>query len=206
MDSETSDIQQMLQLAASGDSAATASLLVSQRQRLKRMVEVRLDRRVAGRVDPSDVVQDVLMKAAGELPAYLRERAVPFYPWLRRLAWQHLVDLHRRHVISQKRSVLREEQLQLSDNSTIELAQRLIAPQSTPSGVAVKRELSQRLRGAMTQLKDSEREVLILKYLEQLSSAEIADVMGLAQRTIQAQHRQALEKLHRALGESDPCR
>ena len=110
MNVDSSDVERLLGQVAAGDSDAVEALLQSQRRRLKRMISIRMDRRIAQRVDPSDVVQDVLAKAAAQLPAYLREQPIPFYPWLRRIAWQQLVDLHRRHLTSQKRTVLREQQ------------------------------------------------------------------------------------------------
>ena len=105
----TPDTDELLGLAADGDAAARADLLARHRSRLRRMVAYRLDRRLAARVDPSDVVQEVLAEADRQLDHYLRERPLPFYPWLRRLAWERLVKLHNRHLGAQRRSVRREE-------------------------------------------------------------------------------------------------
>src|SRR4051794_11198000 len=95
---------------AGGDADARNRLLQRHRDRLKRMVAVRSDPRLAARVDPSDVVQEALADAAGKLDGYLRDRPLPFYPWLRRLAAERLVALHRRHVQARRRSVTREEE------------------------------------------------------------------------------------------------
>src|SRR5262245_17814507 len=121
------DTDQLLDRAGSGDDAARGQLLTRHRDRLRKMVAFHLDRRVAARVDPSDVVQEALADAARELSDYLRRRHVPFYPWLRQLAWDRLVELHRRHVRAGKRSVTREEPgvLALPDESAVELAGRL---------------------------------------------------------------------------------
>ena len=81
------DTEELLRQAGQGDEPARQQLLVRHRDRLKRMVAVRLDPRLAVRVDPSDVVQEALLDAAQKLDGYLRDRPVPFYPWLRRLAW-----------------------------------------------------------------------------------------------------------------------
>src|SRR3954471_13423303 len=102
------DTGELLDRAAAGDTPARQQLLARHRDRLRRMVAVRLDPRVAARVDPSDVVQEALLEAARKLPDYLRERPVPFYPWLRRLAWEHLLKLHQRHLAA-KRDAAREE-------------------------------------------------------------------------------------------------
>src|SRR5262245_11737749 len=122
-----SDTDELLDLAASGDSAARQRLLTKHRDRLRKMVAYHLDRRLAARVDPSDVVQEALAKAAVELSDYLMRRPVPFYPWLRQLAWDRLIDLHRKHVIADRRSVRREEPglFELPDESAVELASRL---------------------------------------------------------------------------------
>src|SRR3954449_6327982 len=111
------DTDQLLASASQGDATARNRLLERHRPRLKRMVAVRLDRRLAARVDPSDVVQEALAEAARLLPGYLQERPVSFYPWLRRLAWERLVKLHRRHVAAGKRSVAREAASALLDES-----------------------------------------------------------------------------------------
>src|ERR1700757_2715447 len=87
----------------------SGELLDRHRDRLRRMVAVRLDPRLAAGVDPSDVVQEALAKADAKLDRYLRERPLPFYPWLRQLAQERLIDLHRRHVQARRRSVTREE-------------------------------------------------------------------------------------------------
>src|SRR5262245_51459031 len=102
------DTDALLEAAGHGDRDARSRLLERHRPRLKRMVAVRLDRRLAARLDPSDVVQDSLLDAANRLDDYLRDRPIPFYPWLRRLAWERVVDAYRRHVVSGRRGVGRE--------------------------------------------------------------------------------------------------
>src|SRR5262245_57708475 len=103
------DTEELLRRAGLGARAATGDLLQRHRTRLRRVVGVRMDRRLAARVDPSDVVQEALTDAAHRLPGYLRDRPVPFFVWLRRLAWDRLAALHRTHVHTARRSVAREE-------------------------------------------------------------------------------------------------
>src|SRR5262249_28657392 len=100
-----SDTEQLLDAAARGDGLARGRLLERHRQRLKRRAAVRLDRRLAARVDASDVVQETLADAAARLDGYLRDRPLPFYPWLRRLAEERLADVHRGHLRAGRRSV-----------------------------------------------------------------------------------------------------
>src|SRR4051794_39451684 len=103
------DTEELLARAGRGDRSARGELLARHRARLERMVGFRLDRRLAARVDPSDVVQEALTEAAGRLSDYLRQRPLPFYPWLRQFAADRLVELRRQHLQAAKRSVLREE-------------------------------------------------------------------------------------------------
>src|SRR5262245_24069354 len=107
--SPADDTDALLARATAGDPEAAQQLLARHRGRLGRMVAVRLDCRLAARVDPSDVVQEALMDAARKLPDYLRRRPLPFYPWLREIAWERLIKLHQQHLTAGKRSVLREQ-------------------------------------------------------------------------------------------------
>src|SRR5215471_20418277 len=103
------DTEMLMAQAAAGDREARDRLLERFRPRLRHLIGLRLDRRLAARLDPSDVVQESLAAAADKLDDYLRTRPVPFYPWLRGLALVRLVDMYRWHVSTGKRSVRREE-------------------------------------------------------------------------------------------------
>ena len=137
------DTEDLMRRAASGDSAATERLLSRHRDRLRRLVAVRLDRRLAARIDPSDVVQDALGDAVRKLPEYLLHPNAPFYPWLRQIACRRLLQVHRQHLQVKKRSILREEPLwaPVPDKSVFELADCLVASGTSPSGQFSKREL-----------------------------------------------------------------
>src|SRR5438132_202303 len=156
-----SDTETLLERAGGGDRAAREELLARFQGRLRQMVAFRLDRRVAARLDPSDVVQEALADAARKLSEYLQTRPLPFYPWLRQLAWQRLVELHRRHIYAQKRSVTREEvqSVPLTDESAMELAGRLMAGGS-PVGRLLREELRSRVHAVLEQLPPRDREVL----------------------------------------------
>jgi RNA polymerase sigma-70 factor (ECF subfamily) len=193
------DTDVLLEMARGGDAPAREQLLSRHRARLLRMVAVRLDRRLAARVDPSDVVQEALAEAARRMPEYLRDGPLPFYPWLRRLAWERLVKLHRRHR-ARKRSVLREEDWPLPDESAAELAQRLLASGTSPSRRIVRQELRERVRAALAELAARDREVLVLRYLEQLSTAETAAVLDISEGAVKVRHLRALERLRGLLG------
>src|SRR5580700_2161836 len=103
MEHQEIETEALIERAQKGDASAKQLLLANHRDRLRRMVAVHIDRRLAARVDPSDVVQEALAEAARKLPDYLRHRPLPFYPWLRRLAWERLMKLHQRHIVAAKR-------------------------------------------------------------------------------------------------------
>jgi RNA polymerase sigma-70 factor (ECF subfamily) len=201
MRSANPDTDDLIEQASQGDASAGQQLLARHYDRLRRMVAVRLDRRLAARLDPSDVVQESLAEAARLLPDYLRERPLPFYPWLRQLAGERLAKLHRRHLHAGKRDVRREEAQPLTDESARDLAQRLLASGLSPSNEMVRRELLVRVRAALQQLPERDREVLTLRYLEQMRTREIAEVLGVAEGTVKSRHVRALERLRDRLGD-----
>ncbi len=131
-DSET---EELMERAGRGDALARQELLVRHQARLRQMIAVRMDRRLGARLDPSDVVQEVFADACQKLSDYLQRRPLPFYPWLRQLAWERLVKLHQRHIQAQKRSTTREQHddPELSDESVLALANRLLASGSLRS-------------------------------------------------------------------------
>jgi RNA polymerase sigma-70 factor (ECF subfamily) len=184
----TPDTEQLLTQAKTGDRAAVNELMTRHRKRLRRMVAVRMDSRLARRVDPSDVVQDTLAEAAVKLPDYLQNRPIPFYPWLRQLAWNRLTDLYRFHVMGARRSLDREAEAEsaLSDASVVELAQRFAASGTSPSGDLLRRELRERVRSALEQLPTTFRELLVMRHLEQLSVREIAAITGMPEGTVKS--------------------
>jgi RNA polymerase sigma-70 factor (ECF subfamily) len=196
------DSEQLLRRAGQGDPLAGQQLLVQYRQRLRQMIAVRLDRRLAARIDPSDVVQETLGEAVQQLDAYLRQPPLPFYPWLRQLAWKRLTALYRRHIRAGKRSVCREEHgaPPLPDESALDLAGRLLARGSSPSARLRREELRGRVRAALAQLPEGDRELLVLRHLEQLATPEIAEVLGITEGAVYTRHLRALERLRGLLG------
>jgi len=167
------------------------------------MISVRMDPRLVARIDPSDVIQEAMADASRKLPEYLQQRRCAFYPWLRQIAWERLVQLHRRHVQAQRRSVTREARwnMNLSDASTMLLADRLAASGTSVGGRMVREELRQRVRRALDQLPPRDREVVVLRHLEQLSFKEIAAVLEISQAAAQSRYRRAVERLHDLLSD-----
>jgi RNA polymerase sigma-70 factor (ECF subfamily) len=199
------DSDELLEQASQGDAQARGMLLERHRGRLRRMVAWRLDRRLAARVDPSDVVLEVLAEADRKLERYLSERPMPFLAWLRQLAWEHLRGLHRRHVRAQKRSVRREEPgvLALPDESAAELAARLVDSASSPTQHVLREELRQRVREGLEKLPEADREVLVLRNLEELSVADTAAALGVSESAAKVRHLRALQRLRALLDEGN---
>jgi len=200
------DTEELLRRTGAGDRGARGALLERHRARLWRMIALRLDPRLAARVDPSDVVQDVLAEADRRLDRYVRKRPLPFYPWLRQLAVDRLADQHRRHLRAGRRSVAREEQepWSLPDASAAELMDRLLAPGDSPSAAVRKDEVRDRVRAALEAMAEQEREVLILRYLEQLSAREVGAVLGITEAAAKKRALRALLRLRELLKDLAP--
>ncbi len=192
------DTEELLQRAEQGDSSAKQLLLTRHRDRLRRMIAVRMDPRLAARIDPSDVVQEAAAEAARRFSDYLRRRDCAFYPWLRKIAWERLVQLHRQHIHAQKRSVKRELRwnMNLPDESVMQLADRLQASGTSPSRQMMRDEIRQRVRAALEQLTPQDREVVVLRHLEQLALKDVAAVLSISESAVQSRYRRAIERLH----------
>jgi RNA polymerase sigma-70 factor (ECF subfamily) len=203
MSSSKPEWEQLMERASGGDRLARQQLLAGQRDRLRQMIAARMDRRLVSRVDPSDVVQDVMATATRNLSDYFRQRPMPFYPWLRKLAWERLIELQRQHLVARKRSVGREEFgiPELPDESAAVLAERLLSRDTNPSDRLIHEEMKQRVRQALERLGPRDREVLVLRYLEQLSPTEVAAVLGIKEGAVKTRQTRALVRLGELLQE-----
>jgi RNA polymerase sigma-70 factor (ECF subfamily) len=206
MVAKNSQTDELLRIAAQGNPSAIRRLLQDHRSRLRKMVAIHLDRRLAARVDPSDVVQESLAEAAQRLPSYLKHPGVPFYPWLRQIAWEKLLDLRAYHVAAQKRSVKREDplDLELADESVVELADRFVAGGTSPSHRLMRNEQLERVRQGLALLMPQDREVLVLRYLEQLSVSEATAVLGISEAAFTKRHLRAIKRLRSVLDQGPP--
>jgi RNA polymerase sigma-70 factor (ECF subfamily) len=199
------DTEGLLVPAAEGDQVALQQLLDRHRARLRRMIAARLDRRLTARVDPSDVLQEALADAGQKLHQYVRERPLPFYPWLRRLAAERLALAHRRHIQVTGRTVRleRPDGPGLADSSDLLLIDRLVASGTSPTGKVRREELRQRVRSALSALDEGDREVLILRYLEGLPFADVAARLAITENAAKVRHFRALERMRARMdGES----
>lgn len=206
-DCDEREVEELLGRVAQGDPTATDALLNRYRQRLKQMVNVRMDERLAQRIDDSDVVQETLGEAYRRLPDYVRQRPIAFYPWLRAIAWNRLVDLHRRHLVSQKRSIRREladpAQSCVSQGSLQGLVDMLVGRDATPSEHVMRRERAKSVKAALLKLSEQDREIVIMRHLEQLSVREVAEALEIPQGTVKSRHFRALRQLQGILSKHD---
>jgi RNA polymerase sigma-70 factor (ECF subfamily) len=166
------------------------------------MIKLRLDRRLQGRVDPSDVIQEVYLDVSRQIGDYLRDPALPFFLWPRLRAGQKLALVHRQHLGVQARDAGREVSLYrgpMPAATSAALAAQLIGKRTTPSQAAIKAELKIRLQEALNSMEDLDREVLALRHFEQLTNAETARVLGIKESTACNRYIRALERLKKIL-------
>jgi RNA polymerase sigma-70 factor (ECF subfamily) len=144
-----------------------------------------------------------MVEAHRELDGYLRDRPLPFYPWLRRITWERLLALHHRHLDARRRSVGREASrgLGLPEESAWDLVERLVSSATSPSRRLLRAELRERVRAALERLTPNDCEVLVLRHLEGMSVAEVASVMGIAKGAVKTRHTRALMRLRGVLDE-----
>jgi RNA polymerase sigma-70 factor (ECF subfamily) len=188
----------LIDRAIEGDQAAWRDLLARYRERLRRMVALRLDRRLQGRVDASDVIQEAMVDASHRLAEYKQNPAMPFFLWLRYLTGQRLLDQHRRHLGAQGRDVAREISLYrgaMPETTTAALAAQLLGRHTSPSQAAVRAERKIRLQEALNSLEPVDREILALRHFEQLSNAEVAQVLDLDKSAASKRYARALVRL-----------
>jgi RNA polymerase sigma-70 factor (ECF subfamily) len=195
---ENSETTRLIDQAARGDQRALSNLLGRHRERLRRMVALRLDRRLQGRVDPSDIIQEACLDAARRLPEYHQNPTMPFFLWLRMLAGQRLVDEHRKHLGAAARDAGREISLYrgaLPETSSAALAAHLLGRLTTPSQAAMRAERKIRLQEALNSLDPVDREVLVLRHFEELSNGEAAAVLGLDKSAASKRYARALIRI-----------
>jgi RNA polymerase sigma-70 factor, ECF subfamily len=189
---------ELLRSAGLGGEAVRTELLAWHRDRLPRVVAVRIDRRLAARVAPSDVVQEALADAPLGISSYLPDCPPRFYPRLRQVTWLRLGQLYRHHLGSRRRSVDREVPAgpPIADASAqILAAAYLVAGGSTPSRALIREEMLDRVHHALARLDPRDREVLVMRHLEGLSSAEVGSVLLISEGAVRARLVCALKRL-----------
>jgi RNA polymerase sigma-70 factor (ECF subfamily) len=188
------------------DPQALATLFTRHRPRLWRMVSVRLDRRLHGRVDPDDVLQESYLNAASRLDHFRRDDGASFFVWLRLIVGQTLVDVHRRHLGTQARAAGREVPIHgrfaaYPDATSASIAGELMAQLTPPSHAARRAETASRLELALEGMERIDREVLVLRHFEELTNGEVAEVLGIQPKAASIRYVRAVARLKAILSQ-----
>jgi RNA polymerase sigma-70 factor, ECF subfamily len=185
-----------------GDERALVELFAQCRARLRRMVRLRLDRRLQGRVDPSDVLQEAHVDVAKRAKEYLADPTMPVFLWLRYITGQRLLATHRKHLGAQMRDADLEVSLHrgaLPQATSISLAELLLGRLTSPTRAARRAEMQVRLQDVLNTMDPIDREVLTLRHFEELSNGETAQILGLTKSAASNRYMRALLRLKETL-------
>jgi RNA polymerase sigma-70 factor (ECF subfamily) len=202
MGSEPSKDRQLHRRTPPREERALLELFMRQRERLRRMVKLRLDRRLQGRIDPSDVLQEATIQVARRARDYLANPTMSPFLWLRWITGETLLVLHRRHLGSKLRDVGREVSLHhgaLPQATSVSLAAMLLGRLTSPTRAAQRAELRLRLQDAMNAMDPIDREVITLRHFEELDNNETAQVLGISKTAASNRYIRALKRLKDAL-------
>ena len=190
-------LEELVERATAGDHQALAELFERHRYRLRQMIRLRLDRRLQGRVDPSDVLQEAFIDLATELPSYSRRPAIPFFLWMRLVAGQRLMQVHRRHLGTEMRDAARDVSLfgGFPQAASASLAAQLLGQLTSAGGAAIRAEIQLRLQEALNSMETLDREIIALRNFEELDNREAAAVLGLSLDATRKRYVRALKRL-----------
>ena len=196
------DPTRLLGLARAGDAPSLGRLLELYRNYLELMARLQVSRRLRGKVDAADLVQDTFMEAHAAFAQFRGTTEAELACWLRRIMISNVISLARRYLTSRRRDVRMERELaeEMEESSRI-LDQGLIAPQSSPSQQAVRREQAVRLANALKQLPEHYQEVIVLRHLEECSFPEVARRMKRSLDSVKKLWMRALVQLRQVLGD-----
>jgi RNA polymerase sigma-70 factor, ECF subfamily len=193
-----SETVRLLERLRAGDRRALADLFQRHRARLRRMVEVRIDARLRGRIDASDVLQDGFVDLAKRVESYLRDPGLPVFLWMRLVVSDRLAVVHCHHLGTALRDAGREVSLYrdpLPQASSAALASMLLGRMTSPSNAAIRAEQILQVQEAVNSLEPLDREVVALRHFEQLTRAETAVVLGISEEAGAKRYIRALKKL-----------
>jgi RNA polymerase sigma-70 factor, ECF subfamily len=202
MTNNSAETNRLLDQARAGGKVALNELFARHRPRLRRMVDLRLDRRLQARIDASDVIQDAYVEVARRFDEYLREPSYPLFLWLRLIVGERLLKLHRHHLGAQMRDAGLEVSIYrgaLPEASSAALAAQLLGKHTSPTQAAVRAERMLRLQEALNTLDAMDREVLSLRHFEELSLAETALSLGIEESAAAKRYIRALKRLKATL-------
>lgn len=203
---EAEQTHELLDLVRDGDEDATGRLLQRHREALRRMADMRLDPKIRQRVDASDIIQDVMIEANRRLQTYLENPVMPFHMWLRQICKDRLIDAHRRHRGSQKRSVDVEQAPVVAgnlDHSSINFEGHLPDQELTPAAAAIRHEMQSRFEAAIEEMEQLDQEVIVMRHVEKLTNQEVAQALGLTEPAASMRHLRAMRRLREKLAGED---
>ncbi len=192
----------MIQRMIKGDETALAQLFSVYRERLWRIINFRLDRRLQGRVDPDDILQEAYLNAVQRMDRFLYDHPRSFLIWMRMIVTQTLIDVHRRHIGAQKRDASRDVSIQgrwSPVSTSYSLSFHLLGHLTSPSQAALRDELSEQIDLALSGMSDIDREVLALRHFEELSNLETAALLGLSEQAASLRYIRAISRLRDVL-------
>ncbi len=196
---ETNQIRSLM----AGNGVGLGEFLNRDRDRLRRMVMLRLDGRISGRVDPSDVIQEAQLEATRRLPEFLEQPTMPFFLWLRLITGQKILELHRTHLGAQARDARREKislhHGPMPEATSAALAANLMGRRTDPPDAAIRAEIKMRLQEGLNSLDEIDREVLTLRHFEHLSTSETAQELGITEAAAKKRHLRAIRRLRLVL-------
>ena len=201
---ESDKTQELLTSAKAGDDAAINQLMDRHRNALRRLVSMRMDRKLQRRIDVSDVVQDVLIEANRRLRDYLKNPAMSFHLWLRHIARDRIIDTHRRHRVSAKRSIDREQPVfapASDDKSAVDLVSQFQDGELTPAAHATQKELAKQVEIAVGKLDETDAEIVVMRHYEHLTNQEVAEVLKLTEPAASMRYLRAMRRLRNLLAD-----
>lgn len=199
---EAEKTQDLLREIKAGDADAINRLLERHREALRRMVDMRLDPKIRQRVDASDVVQEAMIEANRRMATFLENPGMPFHLWIRQIATDRLIDQHRRHRVSQKRSVDLEQAPVVAsnlDHSTIQFGPQLQDRELTPAAAAIRAEMQRRFEQAIEEMDEHDQEIIVMRHFEKLSNQEVAKVLCLTEPAASMRYLRAVRRLQKQL-------
>ncbi|MEM8672029.1 MAG: sigma-70 family RNA polymerase sigma factor [Planctomycetota bacterium] len=196
-------IEALIEKARDGDGSALAELFDQYRGRLRRMVQLRMDRRVQSRVAESDVLQEAFVDLANQLPNYVKSPKLPFFLWLRLLTGQRLAKIHRMHLQQKKRSIVREVRFsdQIPEASSVLIAAEIAGQFTSAAGHAIREETRLKVQQVLERMSEHDREIISLRSVEQLSNEEIALELGISNKAASMRYIRAIIRLKELLEE-----
>jgi len=201
MTADSSDPVELLR-QSSGDPEALGRVWQHYRERLRRLVRLRMDRRLQGRIDASDVLQEAFVDFASRVEEYIRQPDMPLFLWLRFLTGQRLQLLHRHHLGAQMRDAGREVSLHrgaMPQATSISLAAQLLGRFTSVTQAVHRAEMQMILQEAINSMDPIDREIVALRHFEELSNEETAQVLGIKSSAASSRHVRALKRLREVL-------